>query len=125
VRRWSDGRIEQMMGTLLRTGVLVAAAVVLVGGILYLVDEGGTAPAFGVFHGEPSELRSLAGIVRDAAALRARGITQLGLLLLIVTPIARVAFSLVAFVLQGDLVYVAVTVTVLSVLTYRLTGGLP
>ena len=48
---------------------------------------------------------------------------QLGLLVLIATPIARVAFSLVAFALQRDRIYVIVTLIVLAVLLYSLTGG--
>lgn len=120
MKRWSDERVERAMGTLLRTGVLAAAAIVLLGGILYLVQGWGTAPAYGVFVGEPAYLRSLTGIVRDAFTLDPRGIIQFGLLILIATPVARVAFALVAFALQRDLVYVVVTAIVLGVLAYSL-----
>ena len=34
---WDDQRIEVIIGTLLRIGVILAAAVVLFGGALYLV----------------------------------------------------------------------------------------
>jgi uncharacterized membrane protein len=50
---------------------------------------------------------------------------QLGLVLLIATPVARVAMSLVAFILQRDRVYVVVTLIVLAVLIFSLTGGIP
>ncbi len=123
--RWPDERIDQAMSTVLRTGVVLAAAVVLVGGVLYLAQEGGTVPRYRAFRGEPSELRTVHGIVHDALALRARGIIQLGLLLLIATPVARVVFSLLAFAIQRDVTYVVVTSIVLSTLLYSLAGGTP
>jgi len=73
--------------------------------------------------GEPTDLRTLSGIVRDALALRGRGIIQLGLLLLIATPVARVAFSVAAFAIQRDRLYVVVTLMVLAILLYSLTSG--
>jgi uncharacterized membrane protein len=48
---------------------------------------------------------------------------QLGLLLLIATPVARVAFSLAAFAVQRDRLYVVVTLVVLGVLTFSMAGG--
>jgi uncharacterized membrane protein len=58
-------------------------------------------------------------------ALRAEAIIQLGLVLLIATPVARVAMSLVAFILQRDRVYIVVTTIVLGLLIFSLTGGIP
>ena len=68
---------------------------------------------------------TIAGIIRGTFAGRAPAIVQLGLLLLIATPVARVALSLVAFVLQRDRVYVIVTTIVLALLVFSLTGGVP
>ncbi|HEX5437679.1 MAG TPA: DUF1634 domain-containing protein [Gemmatimonadaceae bacterium] len=115
--------MEQLIGNLLRVGVLVAAIVVLVGGVLYLIQHGGGAPAYHVFQGEPAALRSLHAIVLGAATLQSRWVIQLGLILLIATPVARVAFSLVAFAVQRDKMYVVVTAIVLGVLVYSLFFG--
>ena len=76
-----------------------------------------------VFQGEPVELRTVSGIVQEALAFRGRGLIQLGLLILIATPIARVAFSFFAFLYQRDWTYVLVTVIVLGLLFYSLLGG--
>jgi uncharacterized membrane protein len=122
-QEWTDQYVEELIGTLLRVGVTLAAAVVLFGGTVYLVRHGLAAPQYHVFVGEPTDLRRLSGIVKDALAFRGRGLIQLGLLLLIATPIARVAFSVAAFALQGDRLYVVVTLIVLAVLIYSLTGG--
>ena len=124
-RTWTEYEVEQFIGNLLRGGVLLAAAVVLLGGSLYLVRHGAALPLYGNFHSEPEELRRIPGILADASALRGRGIIQLGLLLLIATPVARVVCAMVAFALQRDWLYVSVTVLVLSVLMYSLLGGHP
>jgi uncharacterized membrane protein len=121
--QWTDQNVEELIGTLLRLGVTLAAAVVLFGGSVYLARHGRAAPQYHVFVGEPTDLRSLSGIVKDALAFRGRGLIQLGLLLLIATPIARVAFSVAAFAIQRDRLYVVVTLIVLAVLIYSLTGG--
>jgi uncharacterized membrane protein len=77
--------VEEIVGNLLRVGVIVAAVVVLSGGILYLFRYGSSLPQYQVFQGEPADLRSISGIVMDALALRRRGVIQFGLLLLIAT----------------------------------------
>jgi uncharacterized membrane protein len=124
MRAWTDDQVEQFLGSLLRTGVVVAGAVVLFGGVLYLMRYGNTIPSYRVFNGEPADLRSLAGIVRDTLSGNSRGLIQLGILLLISTPVLRVVFSVLAFALQRDLTYVLVTMIVLCVLIYSLSGGI-
>jgi uncharacterized membrane protein len=118
-----DQRVEQVIGTLLRGGVLLAVLVALPGGVLYVMGEEGSATGYGTFHSEPVDLRQVSGIVADAFRLHSPAIIQLGILLLIATPIARVLFSLVAFALQRDMIYVVVTVLVLAVLVYGVVGG--
>jgi uncharacterized membrane protein len=120
---WDDERVEEIMGSLLRVGVLLAAAVVLAGGLFYLAAHGGGRPHYRAFRGEPSDLRHVVGIVKDAVRLSPRGVIQLGLLLLIATPVARVAFAVLGFALERDHMYVLVSLVVLSVLIFSLVGG--
>jgi len=120
---WTDERIELIVGNLLRAGVILAAAVVLGGGILYLIHHGKEPIDVSAFHGQPADLCRPAGIVADAAKMMARGWIQLGLLLLIATPVARVVFSVFAFWFERDYTYVAVTLLVLAILLYGLFGG--
>lgn len=120
---WNDDRLERTIGALLRAGVVLSATLVAAGGIIYLLRHGGEPPHFQTFAGEPSDLRTITGIVAYAVAIRGRGIIQLGLLVLIATPVLRVAFSAVAFVLERDWLYVAVTSIVLAVLVFSLAGG--
>ena len=119
---WNDQKIEDIIGNLLRIGVGTAAAVVLVGAAAYLVRHGFGHANYRVFRGEPSDLRTLRGIVRAALGLHPRGIIQLGLVLLIATPVARVAFSVFAFAVERDRMYVVFTLLVLGILILSLAG---
>lgn len=119
----TDEAFDAALGAVLRTGVLVSALVVLAGGVLFLVRHGREAPQYHVFVGEPSTLRSVDGIIAAVRTQSARGIIQLGLLLLIATPVARVMFSVVGFVRQRDWLYVSVTLVVLTLLAFSLLTG--
>lgn len=119
----NDREVEKWIAVLLRSGVLLAAAVVLVGGVLYLVHNGSVRPDYHTFRGEFAELREPSLIVREAFSGRPEAIIQLGLLLLILTPVARVAFSVVAFAVERDRMYVVMTLVVLTVLLYSLLAG--
>jgi len=120
---WTDQRVEIIVASLLRAGVLLAAAVVALGGIIFLVRHGRAMPQYAKFVGEPFELRTVSGIIRGTASFHGRNIIQLGLLLLIATPVARVAFSVIAFALERDRLYVVITLIVLAVLLFSLAGG--
>ena len=115
--QWDDRRIETIIGTLLRLGVMLAASVVLFGAIVYLVRNGSSPlPDYKSFHGESAQLRTFEGILSGCREFRGRAIIQFGLLLLIATPVARVVFSAVAFAIEKDKLYVWVTLFVLAVL---------
>ena len=119
---WNDQRIELIIGHLLRGGVLLSASVVMIGGIIYLLRHGHAMTDYSNFHGELSPLRSVSGIFNGTLQLGGRAIIQLGLLILIATPIARVIFSAIAFAREHDYLYVAFTIAVLAVLTFSLVG---
>jgi uncharacterized membrane protein len=108
--------METMMGRLLQAGVLLASAVVLTGGFLYLRTHLGSVANYRVFAGEPAGLRSARGLLRLLMTGDPAAVIQVGILLLIATPVARVVFAVVGFALERDRFYVAVSLTVLAVL---------
>lgn len=122
-RGWSDDQVEQLIGRLLQIGVLVAAAVVIIGGVMLLVQQGHAPVGYHTFSTAASPLQGLVGIFRGAVALDASAIVQLGLVLLIATPVMRVALTLVMFALQRDGLYVVITAVVLGLLLYGLVWG--
>jgi uncharacterized membrane protein len=119
----TEKRMDEIMGRLLQAGVILSALFVLAGGAVYVARHPEPVTDYRVFQGEPEELRTISGIFHEALVFRGRGLIQLGLLLLIATPIARVAFSVVAFLYQRDWTYVVVTLIVLGLLVYSLLGG--
>ncbi len=122
---WSDFKMEQIIGNLLRTGVLIAVAFVFAGAVIYLIRHSSEMPAYHVFRGEPSALTSFTGSLGEARTLSGRGVIQVGLFLLVLTPIARVVFSLVGFLIERDRLYVVVTFIVLIILLLSFTNHLP
>jgi len=120
---WRDRRLELILGNLLRTGVLLSAAVVLAGGGIYLARHAHEPANYRVFRGEPTDFRTIPGVVNSVMHGRGRGLIQLGLLLLIATPIARVSFSVVGFALERDRMYVIFTLIVLAILLFSLLGS--
>ena len=98
-------------------------AVVLFGAVVYLARHGHEVPNYTMFHGEPENLTSMSAIVHGALGMSGRAIIQLGLLLLIATPVARVLFSAIAFALERDYLYVFITLIVLAILLYSLFGS--
>ncbi len=117
-----DHRIEVIIGNLLRAGVLLAGAVVVLGAMVYLTRHGHELPSYSGFHGEPQEFRTLSGIFTGAFHGGGRALVQFGLVLLIATPVARVAFSVFAFAAERDWMYVVITLVVLAILLYSLFG---
>jgi uncharacterized membrane protein len=120
---WGDRQLEIVLGNLLRAGVLLSAAIVLAGACVYLSRHAHEHANYRVFVGEPSDFRTIPGVVRSVINGRGRGLIQLGLLVLIATPIARVAFSIVGFAMERDRMYVVFTVIVLAILLYSLLGS--
>jgi uncharacterized membrane protein len=123
VKTWNDDQMKRVMGTLLRVGVLAAAFVVLSGGILFFVQHPKEIIDYTTFKGEPERLRQVHVIVKEALDFRSRAVIQLGLLLLIGTPIGRVLFSLVGFVIEKDWIYAVITFIVLTILFISLLSG--
>jgi uncharacterized membrane protein len=110
----TDYSLERIVGNLLRTGVILAAAVVAAGGIWYLLDYGSGTPHYQRFQPDVQKITSVGSLPRPELVI------LVGLLILIATPIARVMFSLVAFALERDRLYVVFTLIVLLVLLYSI-----
>ncbi len=120
--KWTDQKLEDLIGNLLRTGVIISAVVVFVGAVVFLSRHGSSPANYRIFQGEPDDLRHIKGIVHAALSLRGRGIIQLGLLMLIATPVARVALAVIGFAEEGDRMYVGFASLVLIILLFSLLG---
>ena len=111
-----DSVIDARIGMLLRVGMLASAAAILLGGVAFLIRHGRSMVDYRTFHGAPPGLNTLAGIASGAMHGQALAIIQFGLVMLIATPIARVVFSVYAFLSERDYLYVVISSIVLVVL---------
>ena len=118
-----DRDIQVILGTLLRVGVIISMAVVLVGGVLFLFAESGTTINYKVFTPEISALSNPTEIIKMLPSFNGKAIIQFGILLLIFTPISRVVFSIFTFFLEKDYMYVIIGFIVLCIITVSLNGG--
>jgi uncharacterized membrane protein len=116
----NDHRLETIIGRLLQIGVLASAATVLAGGVLYLVQTHAGRVDYRSFVPGSPYLLSLSGIIRSATHFESLGLIQFGLLLLIATPVARVALAVVGFALERDRLYTVVSLIVLLILAFSL-----
>jgi uncharacterized membrane protein len=110
--------MEIAISRMLRAGVSLAAFVVLVGEILYLWQAHGVKSDYRHFHGIPSPADRLAPVLEGIRHLDSRSFIHLGILLLIATPILRVAYCVYGFASQRDKLYILVSGIVLTVLLY-------
>lgn len=121
-RRWTDQDVARAVSAVLRSGLLLAALITAVGGTLYLLHHGLDRVAYRTFNGEPENLRSIRGILAGTTHGESQPLMQLGLVLLIATPVARVALSLLGFYLERDRRYILITTVVLGILLFSLFG---
>ncbi|MFN8255634.1 MAG: DUF1634 domain-containing protein [Bacteroidales bacterium] len=117
---WNDQQMRTIMGLLLRTGVLSSALLVVLGGILFFFQHPAETFNYSDFQGEPARLTHLKTILGQAFNFHSRAIIQLGLILLIATPVMRVIFSFFGFIFEKDWVYTIITSIVLIILFYSL-----
>jgi uncharacterized membrane protein len=118
--------IELLISYVLRTGVLIAAALVAIGLVMFFVDV-----ANGTTSGQAKEILSHGGhqitvswtsIAHGVTHGDALSVIELGLLVLILTPVSRVLLTLVLFLIEKDPVFVIVSAIVLFVLMLGFLG---
>jgi uncharacterized membrane protein len=116
--------MQQLIGTALRVGVMTACSIALVSGLYYLISHGmEPMPDYRVFHGEPSSLTTLGGIWGGLLHFEAKNWIQLGVLVLMLTPIVRILLSLIDFAREKDWLYVSITAIVFLVIIANSVGG--
>lgn len=128
---WAERDMELLIGKLLRYGVILACGITLFGGAVYLFQNHGLSidhykpvsddlPFPGIDH----YLRELSTIIPRVLAFDGAAIIQLGVCVLIATPILRVAFSVIGFLIERDYMYVVITLIVLSIIVANMLLGL-
>lgn len=123
MRTLSETELECRMGRLLQAGVSVAALTMLAGGALYLAHQGDTKAAYGKLRPPDPELSTFGGILHGAFASHPAAIIQLAVIIMIATPVLRVAFAVFGFAVQKDRLYTGISLLVLALVTYGLLAA--
>src|SRR5262245_15737409 len=100
-----DEKIDRWVGAILQAGVVASGALVLLGGVLYLIPNAQLVANYRVFGNESAEIRSLRPILSGVVRFDGRALIELGILALVATPVIRVMFSVFAFAVQRDRLY--------------------
>jgi uncharacterized membrane protein len=120
----ADKDVQVILGTLLRVGVIASMTVVFLGGLIYLISEHGNVVDYREFNAGKSGMLSVAAVYLGVMHGDGAAIIQLGTLLLIFTPVARVVFSIFSFLIERDYLYVLIGSIVLVVILISLSNRL-
>lgn len=107
-------KIERAIGYILRIGVIISAAIILIGLTLTYVHP----------IASHSVATTAVGIFRGVLQLNGEAVIMLGLFCLILTPVLRVVVSIFAFAKEKDYLYVGITILVLIILIIGMSFGL-
>lgn len=108
--------VEIMISRSLQIGVLLSAAVILTGLLMFLITGKSGYPN-GAF---PTDFTD---IVHGVFALKPYAVILTGLFLLILTPVFRVGVSVFLFIRERDFAYVGITALVFVILIISLLLG--
>jgi uncharacterized membrane protein len=122
-------RAELIISGVLRAGVLTSLLLILTGTLVTFLHhpEYASSPAEWVRLTRPgaATAHTLREVATGILAFRGQAIVAAGLLVLILTPVLRVAVSILAFVAQRDRTYVVITSVVLLLLLLSFVLGRP
>ena len=119
----SDQDLDISVAVVLRIGIVLSASVVILGGVLLHSHLFSVVPDYAHFQPGDPGLRSVMGIVQGAVNFTPKSVIQLGLLLLIATPVARVLLCVIGFTRQRNLLYVGVSSLIFAILLLSFFKG--
>jgi len=115
--------MQLIIGWILRGGVAVSMAIVVIGGIFFIYRHGHSVTDFRTFKGTPDFISSPEKVFESALQLKGQAIIQLGIALLIATPVLRVVFAAIGFILEKDYLYTLISIIVLLIIIISMVTG--
>ncbi len=123
--KWHQADLQQFIGRQLRFGVLLSITIALAGGLLLLLTRAGeSAPDLTHFSSSAAAYTSFSTLTEGLLCADAEAVIQLSVICLIATPILRIIFSLLAFLIEGDRLYVGITFVVLAIILSNIYFGI-
>lgn len=120
--QFKDKNMQLVIGWLLRAGVSISMLIVFVGGVLYLWRHQHSHSDYSTFKGVPNFVhpRNILPSIMDG---KGQAMIQAGIILLIATPVMRVIFSAIGFILERDRLYTGISILVLLVILTSMLNG--
>lgn len=115
--------MQLLLSHVLRAGTIVSISVVFIGGIFFIYRHGQSISDYRSFKGIPDFIQRPSGIFHGILALKGQAMIQLGIALLIATPILRIVFSAIGFVLEKDYLYLGISLLVLGIIFFSMMNG--
>ena len=119
---FKDKDMQAVIGWILRVGVIVSLSIVIFGGVVYLYRHGHSIADYSTFKGVP-EFVYPSNIISGVLAFRGRAIIQAGIILLIATPVLRIIFSFIGFIIEKDRLYTFISLLVLLIIIASMVSG--
>ena len=123
MNKFKDKDRQVIIGWILRTGVIASMFIVFIGGIIFLYRHGESTPDYHVFKGAPAFIHNISGIMQGVLNLKGQAIIQAGIILLIATPVVRVAFAFIGFLIEKDYLYTVISLIVLLIIIASMISG--
>jgi uncharacterized membrane protein len=123
MKKFKDADMQVIIGWVLRLGVLISITIVFLGGIIYLWRHGHMLTHYAIFKGVPVFLQTPGGVINGIFNFRGQAIIQAGIILLIATPVMRVIFSAIGFIMEKDYLYMGITLLVLAIIFISMLSG--
>jgi uncharacterized membrane protein len=120
---FKDRDMQTIIGWILRIGVSASMVLVFIGGVFFVYRHGHSIPDYKDFKGVPYFIHNTDGIFEGVRNLKGQAIIQLGIILLIATPVIRVAFSVVGFIIEKDYLYTTISIIVLLIIFASMISG--
>ena len=123
MKKFKDADMPLLIGRVLRAGMVLSISVVFFGGVFYIVRHGYSIADYRKFKGIPEFVQYASGIFHGLLSFKGQAIIQLGILMLIATPILRIIFSAIGFVLEKDYLYFFISLLVLLIIFISTISG--
>jgi len=123
MKLFKDKDMQLLLSHVLKVGTIVSISIVLIGGAFLIYRHGQSISDYHKFNGIPPFIQTASGIFHGIGALKGQAMIQLGIVLLILTPVLRVVFSAIGFVLEKDYMYFGISLLVLGIIFFSMISG--
>lgn len=113
-KNFKEKDLQLLIGNLLRGGVIVSMTIVILGLILYFIQNGNQMVQFDAF--QEDHAFQFTRFFQELKSFRGQAFITLGVICLILTPVLRIIFAIIGFKLENDLFYVLISSIVLLII---------